>query len=93
MDINGYLYAGQTRVGTLTNPLCITYSATTPSEYTKQSQPDFVPEPPKIIEVIKEIPVEKIVVKEVLYYNIKGDSIFFKAWYWIGMKAGWIHGR
>lgn len=88
-DINGYLYAGQTRVGTLTNPLCVTYSATTPSEFIHQSKPDTII---KEVVVIKEVPVEKIVVKEILKYNIKGDGFLFKAWYWIGSKAGWING-
>jgi len=86
-DINGHLYSGQTRVGTLTNPLCVTYSATTPSE--------FSPVRSKVIikEVIKEVPVETIVVKEILKYNINGEGWLFKVWYWIGIKMGWINGR
>lgn len=92
MDINGYLYAGQTRVGTLTNPLCVTYSATVPSEYVKQSQPDVVPIPPEIkyVDRIVEKIVEKTVVKEVPVYNIKGEGLIFKIWYWIGYKWGWV---
>ena len=94
MDINGYLYAGQSRVGTLTNPLCVTYSATVPSELVKQVHPDFVPQPPEIryVDKIVEKIVEKTIVKEVPVYNIKGDGLLFKLWYYIGCKMRWING-
>jgi len=85
-DINGYLYSGQKRVGTLTNPLYVKFSSTTPSEFNPHK------EEPVIREVIREVPIEKIVVKEVLKYNIKGDGILFKIWYYIGCKVGWING-
>ena len=92
-DIDGYLYSGQNRIGITTNPIYVTYSSTVPSEFTKQNAPDqniLVRE--VIKEVIKEVPVVETVVKEIPVYNIKGDSIFFKAWYYIGCKVGWIHG-
>jgi hypothetical protein len=81
------LYSGQNRIGITTNPVYITYSTVLPSE--------FVPEPPKVVvkEVIKEVPIEKVVVKEILKYNIKGEGVLFKIWYWVGEKMRWIYGR
>jgi len=52
-DINGYLYSGQKRVGTLTNPLYVKFSSTTPSEFNPHK------EEPVIREVIREVPIEK----------------------------------
>lgn len=90
-DINGYLYSGTRRIGTLTNPIYAQCSSATPSSYTRSPQPDFIPKPPEIkyIDRIIEIPVEK----EVPYYNIQGSGYFFRLWYWIGIKMEWIHGR
>jgi hypothetical protein len=90
-DINGYLYSGQNRVGTSSNPICVEYSTATPSSFTRSPQPDFVPLPPEIkyVDRIIEVPVTV----EVPYYNIEGSGLFFRFWYWIGIKMEWIHGR
>lgn len=93
MDVNGYLYSGQNRIGITTNPIYVQYSTVTPSEWKFQSgKEEFKPVPPEIkyVDRIVEKIVEKTVVKEVPVYNIRGDGILFKLWYWIGHKWGWI---
>jgi len=84
MDIEGYLYSGVTRVGTFSNPIYVTFSATPPSGSSGVKE-ETVPKPPE-----KEI---QIIYRDVPYYNIKGDGLAFRLWVWIGERAGWIHGR
>jgi len=93
MDVNGYLYSGQKRIGITTNPIYVQYSTVVPSEWKFQSEKEeFKPVPPEIkyIDRIVEKIVEKTIVKGVPIYNIKGEGLIFKIWYWIGHKWGWI---
>lgn len=93
MDINGHLYSGQTRVGTHTAPIYVQYSTVMPSEWTPRSgENQLKPESPEIkyVDRVVEKIVEKIVVKEVPVYNIRGDGLLFRAWYWIGHKMRWV---
>jgi hypothetical protein len=56
-----------------------------PNGSSSQRKKSFKPVPPEIkyVDRIVEKIVEKTVVKEVPIYNIKGEGLLFKLWYWI----------